>query len=78
MRVGMIFRQELMGSFDGRVRGLHRDLRCGQIPPNENVQVRNLGEWSRHWSSGSGGLRVETRPLERIVRSRAAQVHKKM
>ena len=48
MRVRMVFWQELTGGFDGRVCGLHRDLRRGQIPTRENVQVRNLGERSGH------------------------------
>jgi hypothetical protein len=42
------------------VRGLHRDLRGGQVAPHEHVQVTNLGEGGGHGvvpvGSGTNGM----------------------
>ena len=48
MRMSLLRRKELSRGFDGRVRGLHRDLRGRKIAPHEDIQVRNLGEGSGH------------------------------
>lgn len=48
MRVGLFWWKEKPGGFDGRVRGLHRDLCSRQVAPDEDVQMRNLGERSGH------------------------------
>ena len=48
VRVRVFGLQERSSGFDGRVRGLHRDLRGREVAPDEDVQVRNLGERRVH------------------------------
>ena len=48
MRMRLVGSQELAGGFHGRVNGLNRHLRGRQIPPHEDIQVRNLGEGGGH------------------------------
>lgn len=52
--VGSVRAEEAAGGLDGRVRGLHDDLRGGQVPPDEDVQVFNLGEGGVHPVFASG------------------------
>lgn len=40
--------------FDGRVGRLNRDLRRGEVAPDQDVQVRNLGERRGHESAPRG------------------------
>ena len=48
MWVGLIRGKKRATGFDGGVRGLNRDLRGREVAPDENVQVRNLGERRVH------------------------------
>jgi hypothetical protein len=50
VRVRVIGWEKVAGGFDGRMRGLNGDLRGGEIAPDQNVQVMNLGERSGHGS----------------------------
>jgi hypothetical protein len=44
----MFWRKEEPTGFNPGVCGLHHDLRCGEVAPDEDVQVRNLGKRGGH------------------------------
>jgi hypothetical protein len=48
MRVRLIGEKERSSGFDGCVGSLNRDLRGRLVAPDEDVQVRNLGERRGH------------------------------
>jgi hypothetical protein len=57
MRVRLIGWKKRSSGFDGRVGSLNRDLRGRLVAPDEDVQVRNLGERRGH---GTNLLRLDT------------------
>ena len=70
MWVWMAWGQEVAGGFDGRVDGLHRNLRGRKIAPHQDIQVFNLGEGGGHcWLGWRNDLPDDTLAARRCSRN---------